>query len=45
MAWVNHKLVGKKAIFKVGTEQEADVLILGTGYLRHFRLLEEYLQL
>ena len=30
------KLEGKKAIFKDGTEQEADVVILCTGYLHHF---------
>ena len=39
------KLVGKKAIFKDGTEQEADVIILCTGYLHHFPFLEENLQL
>ncbi len=39
------KLEGKKAIFKDGTEQEADVIILCTGYLHHFPFLEENLQL
>ena len=39
------KLEGKKAIFKDGTEQEADVVILCTGYLHHFPFLEENLQL
>ena len=39
------KLEGKKAIFKDGTEQEADVVILCTGYLHHFPFLEESLQL
>ena len=39
------RLEGKKAIFKDGTEQEADVVILCTGYLHHFPFLEENLQL
>ena len=39
------KLEGKKAIFKDGTEQEADVVILCTGYLHHFPFLEKNLQL
>ncbi len=39
------KLDGKKAIFKDGTEQETDVIILCTGYLHHFPFLEENLQL
>ena len=39
------RLEGKKAIFKDGTEQEADVIILCTGYLHHFPFLEESLQL
>ena len=39
------KLEGKKAIFKDGTEQEADVIILCTGYLHHFPFLDENLQL
>ncbi len=39
------RLDGKKAIFKDGTEQETDVIILCTGYLHHFPFLEENLQL
>ena len=39
------RLEGKKAIFKDGHEQEADVIILCTGYLHHFPFLEESLQL
>ena len=39
------RLEGKKAIFKDGTEQEADVIILCTGYLHHFPFLEENLKL
>ena len=39
------RLEGKKAIFKDGTEQDADVIILCTGYLHHFPFLEENLKL
>ena len=39
------RLEGKKAIFKDGTEQDADVIILCTGYLPHFPFLEESLKL
>ncbi len=39
------KLEGKKATFKDGHTQEADVLILCTGYLHHFPFLEESLKL
>ena len=39
------RLEGKKAIFKDGTEQNADVVILCTGYLHHFPFLEENLKL
>ena len=39
------KLEGKKAIFKDGTEQNADVVILCTGYLHHFPFLDESLKL
>ena len=39
------KLEGKKAIFKDGHTQEADAIILCTGYLHHFPFLEEKLQL
>ena len=39
------RLEGKKAFFKDGTEQEADVVILCTGYLHHFPFLEQDLQL
>jgi len=39
------RLEGKKAIFKDGTEQEADVILLCTGYLHHFPFLEEKLKL
>ena len=33
------RLDGKKAIFKDGTEQDADVVILCTGYLHHLSLI------
>ena len=39
------RIEGKKAIFKDGTEQEADVIILCTGYLHHFPFLDESLKL
>ena len=39
------KLEGKKAIFKDGHSQEADVIILCTGYLHHFPFLEDGLKL
>ena len=39
------RLEGKKAIFKDGTTQDADAVILGTGYLHHFPFLEENLKL
>ncbi len=39
------RLEGKKAIFKDGTGQDADVIILCTGYLHHFPFLDEDLQL
>ena len=39
------RLDGKKAIFKDGTEQDADVIILCTGYLHHFPFLDEGLKL
>ena len=39
------RLEGKKAIFKDGTEQVADVIILCTGYLHYFPFLEEHLSL
>ena len=39
------RLEGKKAIFKDGTEQNADVVILCTGYLHHFPFLDESLKL
>ena len=39
------RLEGKKAIFKDGTEQDADVIILCTGYLHYFPFLEENLSL
>ena len=39
------RLEGKKAIFKDGTEQEADVIILCTGYLHYFPFLDETLKL
>ena len=39
------KLEGKKAIFKDGYEQDADVIILCTGYLHHFPFLEDNLRL
>ena len=39
------RLDGNKAIFKDGTEQEADVIILCTGYLHHFPFLNEKLSL
>ena len=39
------KLEGKKAIFKDGHIQEADAIILCTGYLHHFPFLEENLKL
>ncbi len=39
------RLEDQKAIFKDGTEQNADVIILCTGYLHHFPFLEESLQL
>ena len=35
------RLDGKKAIFKDGSTQDADVIILCTGYLHHFPFLEE----
>ena len=39
------KLEGKKAIFKDGHTQDADTMILCTGYLHHFPFLEESLKL
>ena len=39
------KLVGNKAIFKDGHEQEADAIILCSGYLHHFPFLTEDLKL
>ena len=39
------RLEGKKAIFKDGTEQEADVIILCSGYLHYFPFLDEELKL
>ena len=39
------RLEGKKAIFKDGTEQDADAIILCTGYLHHFPFLDESLKL
>ena len=39
------RLEGKTAIFKDGTKQETDVLILCTGYLHHFPFLDENLKL
>ena len=39
------KIEGNKAIFKDGTIQEMDVLILCSGYLHHFPFLEEDLKL
>ncbi len=39
------RLEGKKAIFKDGTQQDADVIILCTGYLHHFPFLDESLKL
>ena len=38
-------LPGAKAVFKDGTVQEMDVLILCSGYLHHFPFLEEDLKL
>ena len=35
------RLEGNKAIFKDGHEQEADAVILCTGYLHHFPFLSE----
>ena len=39
------RLEGNKAIFKDGHEQEADAVILCTGYLHHFPFLTEDLKL
>ena len=39
------KIDGNKAVFKDGTVQEMDVLILCSGYLHHFPFLEEDLKL
>ena len=39
------KLIGNKAIFKDGHEQEADAIILCSGYLHHFPFLTEDLKL
>ena len=39
------KIEGNKAIFKDGTIQDMDVLILCSGYLHHFPFLEEDLKL
>ena len=39
------RLEGKKAIFKDGTEQDADAIILCTGYLHHFPFLDESIKL
>jgi trimethylamine monooxygenase len=39
------RLDGKKAIFKDGTEQDADAIILCTGYLHHFPFIDENLRL
>jgi len=39
------RIDGNKAIFKDGTIQEMDVLILCSGYLHHFPFLEESLKL
>ena len=39
------RIEGKKAIFKDGTEQKADAIILCTGYLHHFPFLDESLKL
>ena len=39
------RLEGSKAIFKDGHEQEADAVILATGYLHHFPFLSEDLKL
>ena len=39
------RLEGKKAIFKDGHIQDADAIILCTGYLHHFPFLEDHLKL
>ena len=39
------RLEGKKAIFKDGHKQDADVIILCTGYLHYFPFLEDDLKL
>tara|TARA_B110000495_G_scaffold178412_1_gene171138 strand:- start:912 stop:2249 length:1338 start_codon:yes stop_codon:yes gene_type:complete len=39
------RLEGKKAIFKDGYKQDADAIILCTGYLHHFPFLEDSLKL
>ena len=39
------KLEGRRAIFKDGHTQEADAIILCTGYLHHFPFLEDSLKL
>ena len=39
------KLVGNKAIFKDGHEQNTDAIILCSGYLHHFPYLEDALKL
>ncbi len=39
------RIDGNKAVFKDGTVQEMDVLILCSGYLHHFPFLEEDLKL
>ena len=44
-AYYLDKLEGKKAIFKDGHTQEADAIILCTGYLHHFPFLEDSLKL
>ena len=38
------RLDGNKAIFKDGHEQEADAIILCSGYLHHFPFLTEDLK-
>ena len=39
------RLEGNKAIFKDGHEQEADAVILCTGYLHHFPFFPYYFYL
>ena len=40
-----HRLEGSKAIFKDGHEQNADAIILCSGYLHHFPFLDDSLKL